>query len=128
MALYQQEYSSPPVRPVPTHVTPFDIDYENPTKGGIGAAVILLRRNSSGSHTHLRAEHLQQLLIEAYSEETYNDPPNPTWWVKLSEIIQSMWDTRSIPTELGCTMLVLITKGNTGTQGIGMLELVWKVL
>ena len=39
-----------------------------------------------------------------------------------------MWQTGSIPTELVWTVLVLITKGNRDTWGIGMLKVVWKVV
>ena len=38
-----------------------------------------------------------------------------------------MWDTGSIPTELGWNVLLFIPKGNADTQGIGLLEVVWKV-
>ena len=39
-----------------------------------------------------------------------------------------MWENGSIPTELGCTVLVMIPKGNTDTRGIGLLGVVWKVV
>ena len=35
---------------------------------------------------------------------------------------------RFIPTELGWNVLVLITKANADTWGIGLLEVVWKVV
>ena len=38
-----------------------------------------------------------------------------------------MWETVSIPTELVWTVLLLIPKGNTDNQGIGLIEVVWKV-
>ena len=46
----------------------------------------------------------------------------------LIDIVQNMWHTGDIPQELGWTLLVLITKGTTDTQGIGMLEILWKVV
>ena len=39
-----------------------------------------------------------------------------------------MWCTGEIPQELGWTGLGLITKGNTYTLGIGLLETLWKVV
>ena len=39
-----------------------------------------------------------------------------------------MWKTESILRELVWTVLVLIPKVNTDTKGIGMLEVVWKVV
>ena len=55
-------------------------------------------------------------------------PPNPTQWIKLVEIIQFMWETGSILTELVWTVLVLILKVNVHNWGIGLLEVVWKVV
>ena len=46
----------------------------------------------------------------------------------LVGIVQKMWQARDIPQELGWTVLVLIPKGTTYTQGIGILETLWKVV
>ena len=46
----------------------------------------------------------------------------------MVEITQFMWQHRDIQRELGWTILVLITKGNTDTKGIGLLESMWKVV
>ena len=81
-----------------------------------------MRRNTLGYHTHLLAEHLQQWLRESYLEETSNVHPNTTQWIKLVEIIKFMWETGSIPTELVWTVLVLISKVDVDTRGIGLLE------
>ena len=118
----------PPDRPVPTHATPFEIDDETTTKGESKEAVRRLRRNRSGGHTHLRAEHLQQCIREEYPSETSTAPLKPNRKIKLVEIIQFMWETRFIPTELGWNVLVLIPKVNADTRGIGLLEVVWKVV
>ena len=121
MDLYQQEYPFPPVRPVPTHVTPFDIDEETSTEGDIEAAVIWMGRNRAGRHTHIQEEHLQQCLREAYPEETSTVLPKRAWWVKLVDIIQFMWETGSILTKLGWNVLVLIPKVNADNWEIGIL-------
>ena len=83
--------------------------------------------NREGGHTHLWEEHLQQWLKEANPEKISIVPPNPTWCIKLLEIIQSMWETGSIPAELGWTLLVLIPKVNADTEGIELIEVVWKL-
>ena len=59
---------------------------------------------------------------------TSNAPPNPTLCLKHVEMIQFMSHIGSIPTELGCTVLVLIQKLKTDTWVIGLLEVVWKVV
>ena len=75
-----------------------------------------LSRNRSGGHIRLWEEHLKAWLREVYTEETYNVPPNPIQWIKLVKITQFMWHTGSIPTELGWTVMALITKVNTDTR------------
>ena len=46
----------------------------------------------------------------------------------LIDIVQHMCSTGDFPQELGWTVLVLIPKGTTHTQGIGLLEILWKVV
>ena len=46
----------------------------------------------------------------------------------MVDIVQHIWRTGEIPQELGWTILVLIKKGATKTQGIRMLETLWKVV
>ena len=46
----------------------------------------------------------------------------------LVEIVQHMWKKGNIPQELGWTISVLVSKGTTYTQGIGILEILWKVV
>ena len=48
--------------------------------------------------------------------------------MKLVDLIQFMLENGSIPTELGCNVLVLTPKGNVDTWGIGLLEFIWKVV
>ena len=81
------------------------------------ALVRRLRRNRVGVHTHLREEHLQAWIRDTYLVKTSTTslPPKPTLWLKLVELIHLMWDNSSIPKELGCTMLVIIPKGNVDT-------------
>ena len=43
-------------------------------------------------------------------------------------MLQYMWEAGSIPTELGCTILVLITKVRDNTRGIGLLEVIQKLV
>ena len=48
----------------------------------------------------------------------------PQWMVKLVKMIQFMWETGSIPMELGWTVLVLIPRGDVYNKGIRQLEVV----
>ena len=44
------------------------------------------------------------------------------------EILQFRYKHGSIPVELGCIILILIPKVNSYNQGIGILEVLWKVV
>ena len=43
-------------------------------------------------------------------------------------LVQHMWEYSTLPTELIWAILVLIPKGNTDKWGIGLLEVLWKVV
>ena len=43
-------------------------------------------------------------------------------------IVQHMWRAGNIPQELGWTVLIIIPKGSTYTQGISLMETPWKVV
>ena len=44
------------------------------------------------------------------------------------ELVQNMWESITLPTELICTILVLLPKANVDIRGIGMIEALCKVL
>ena len=48
--------------------------------------------------------------------------------MQIVDIVQYMWSIRDIPRELGWIILVFILKGNIYTQGIVLLDTLWKVL
>ena len=43
-------------------------------------------------------------------------------------LVQFMWENGTIPTYLGWKILRLIPKGNLDNQGIGLPEVLWKVM
>ena len=126
-ALYKWDDPSILDRHVPTPVIQFKIDYEKPIEGEIVAAVRRMRSNREGVNSHMQEEHLPTWLRETYPALTLTVPPKPNRWLKLLERIQLIWENGSIPTELGCNMLVLTPKGKTDTRGNRILEVVWKV-
>ena len=44
------------------------------------------------------------------------------------ELVQFMWEHGTIPSDLVWTIFILIHKGNVDNQGIGILEVLWKVM
>ena len=91
-------------------------------------AVRRLRLKRAGVHMHLRAEHFKTWLRKAYPKIEATAPPNPDKWMKLVELVQFVWEHRTIPEELGWKILILTPKGNTDIQVIGILEVFWKVM
>ena len=44
------------------------------------------------------------------------------------DLVQHMWESSTLLADPSWNILVLLTKGNTDTPGIGMLEVLWKVV
>ena len=44
------------------------------------------------------------------------------------KLVKHMWESSMFPTELSWTILVLLPKVQTDTSGIGLLEVLWKVV
>jgi hypothetical protein len=49
-------------------------------------------------------------------------------WRLFTQLVQAVWNHGSIPRQLLWIIIVLIPKGGGDYQGIGLLELIWKVL
>ena len=77
------------------------------------ATVYRLKCNNDGGHTHLR-KNLQRWLREAYLVRKLITP-NPARWEKLVELVQYMWESSMLMTELRWTILFLIPKVNVDT-------------
>ena len=92
------------------------------------AALLRLRPHRAGGHTHLRAEHFKYWRREAYPGEQLKTSLQRERWLCLVDIVQNMWRKGDTPQELRWLVLVLIPKGTTNTQGIGLLETLWKVV
>ena len=73
--LYQQEDQSPTERPVPTHISPFQINNGVLTEEEVVAAVRQLRVNSAAGHTHLQYKNFKMWLREVYPENEATGPP-----------------------------------------------------
>ena len=54
--------------------------------------------------------------------------PNSSLWEKLVTLVQHMWENSTLLTELTWTLLVLLPKVKANTEGIGLLEVLWKVV
>jgi hypothetical protein len=113
-----------PGDPVPVLVAPFDIADGIPTEGEIEAAVKRLQPGKAPGPTGMRSDDLKVWLLAAWREETLDG----TNWCLLAELIQEIFHSGVFPMELPWSTLVLIPKDSGGCWGIGLLEVVWKVI
>ena len=91
-ALYWREDPTSPGRPVPDHVTPFRINDDVSTEAEVESAVLHLRLNKVGGHTHLRAEKFKKCMREAYLAEGTSSPtPNSERYINLVDLTQYIW-------------------------------------
>ena len=54
--------------------------------------------------------------------------PDRSLWEQLVWLVQHVWASGTLPTQLPWAILVLLPKSDGGTRGIGLLEVIWKVV
>ena len=119
--LYSKD--SPP-ESLPILVAPFDIDDVVPGVSEIADAVRKLRNGKAPGPSKVRAEKLKEWLLEATREEN----PDRENWNRVVKLVQLCFKERQVPTQLSWSTVVLIPKGGGDYRGIGLLEIVWKVI
>ena len=112
--------------------TPFGIDNGPPLEGELRTAVSQLSHGRCGGASGIRAEHIKAWLHRAKKAE---DPENDTnhvgagkMWDEFVKLCSSVWMTGTIPQQMCWVVTVKIPKGGGEYWGIGLLELIWKVL
>jgi len=120
--LYQQV--APPGDPVPVLVSPFNINDEILTEDEIEAAVKGLQAGKALGPTGMRADDLKAWLFAAHRKEA----PDGTNWCRLVKLVQEIYRSGVLLTELPWSTLLLLPKDSGGFRGIGLLETVWKVV
>ena len=74
----------------------------------------------------MRAEQLKQWRAEAYPDR--DEEPNRTHWDPLVQLVQHVFLTGEIPQGMAHSVCVLLPKPDGGVRGLGLLEIVWKVV
>ena len=120
--LYTREV--PPGAPIPVLVEPFSVSDETPSDEEIREAVRRLRRGKAPGPSGLRTDHLKKWLADAEDE----DEPNSTLWDSLVALVQHVYETGELPSTIPWGIVVLLPKASGGYRGIGLLEVIWKVL
>ena len=120
-------------------IKPFEVEDKVPGEGEIDWAVKRLRNNRSGGASQMRAEHLKGWLAAAQRgekgettdkegggrEDTREGAEN---WVRVVELVQTAFRDRDLAEEATWQAVVLIPKGKKDYRGIGLVEVMWKVV
>ena len=124
VALYQQEPPGNLGPPVPVTVAPFHISDDVPQEGEIAEAVRGLRSGKAPGPSGLRADQVKAWLRLARQQEN----PDGRAWLHVVELVQHCYRTGEFPTETTWSTVVLLPKADGGVRGIGLLDIVWKIL
>jgi hypothetical protein len=77
----------------------------------------------------MKAEHLKGWLCGIKHEESENRVAGEgDCWRLFVRLMQAVWESGTIPTQMGWMMIVLLPKGGGNYCGIGLLDPMWKVV
>jgi hypothetical protein len=109
---------------IPVLVAPFRVDDNMPTEKEINREVGQINNGRSPGPTGMRPNDLKEWCEEARRDEN----PDTTKWDKVVALVQYIFETGRLPTQLTWCVLVAIPKPSGGFCGIGLLELMWKLI
>jgi len=112
---------------IPNVVPRRPVDDSVPQEAEIAAAVRRLRRNKAPGISKMTSNHLKAWMKQALEPEEGKQLQRQPWDT-LVQLIQHMWSTGQLPTELTWSIQVLLPKPNGGARCIGLLEVVWKLM
>ena len=134
-------YSRVPPRgySIPVEIKPFEVEDGVPYEGEIDWAVKRLHNNRAGGASRMRAEDLKEWLATARRGEkgetadkegrgregTREGAEN---WARVVELVQMAFKDGYLAEEATWQVVVLIPKGKKDYQGIGLVEVMWKVV
>ena len=114
-----------------------NIDDLVPTEDEVEAAVKKLRRNRAGGPSGIRAENIKGWLAAARrggaAEEkgktkTAAEEEGEELWAKVVELTQTAFREGKLAEEATWQAVVMIPNGKGEFRGIGLVEVVWKIL
>ena len=137
---------------VPISVQPFLVDDSVPTEDEIEWVVKRLRKNRSGGPSGMRAEHFKRWIattrtaekdreMAAIKEEAATTTERAKTgmsekqkgaesdnWTRFVDLVQSVFWEGKLAEEATWQAVVLIPKGKKDYRGIGLVEMMWKVV
>jgi len=111
------------------NVDPFDVPAAAPTDSELRAVVGKLRNGHAAGATGMKAEHLKEWLADMKREEAENRVEGiEDRWRAFVTLLQAVWESGTIPTQMTWMIIVLLPKGGGDYRGIGLLDPIWKVM
>ena len=127
--LYTQR--TPPGEPLPINITPVPIPDSAPTDSEVHNTAGELSNGWSGGASKMGAEHVKEWLQWIRKEEDPKQNSNQgagDSWRLLMKLVTDVWETGTIPQQLGWVIFVLIPKGGGNYCRIRLLEPIWKII
>ena len=127
----------PPGENIPVTIEPTHVDDLVPMEDEIEAAVKKLWRNRLGGPSRIRAEHVKGCLAAAKrggmveekgKAKTATEEEGEDLWGKVVELTQTAFRDGNLAEEATWQTVVLIPKGKGEFWGIGLVEVIWKLL
>ena len=100
-----------------------------PTDSELRVVVGKLRNGRAAGATGMKAEHLKEWLRDMKRKEA-EDGVEGIWdrWRTFVTLLQAVWESGDIPTQMTWMIVVLLPKGEGDYCGIGLLDLIWQVV
>ena len=138
VALYSQV--PPPGDSIPVEIEPFAMEDRVPGEGEIEWAVKRLPNNRARGGSRMRAEDLKGWLTAARRGEKKGETVEKEGggredrregaenWARVVELVQMAFRDGDLDEEATWQVVVLIPKGKKYYRGIGLVEVMWKVV
>jgi hypothetical protein len=113
----------PPGWLMPINVTPIPVPDGTPTDHEIREVVGKLRNGRAAGATGMQAEHLKEWLHGIKHEEVADGVEGAEdRWRLFVALMQATWKSGTMPTQMSCMVIVLLSKGGGDYRGIGLLD------
>jgi hypothetical protein len=123
---------APPGEPLLIIITPVSIPDGVPSYLEVQDTACNLSNGRSGGALMICTKHIKQWLQRIRREE---DPKQSKGnhgagnsWCLLMKLDTPVWETGTVPQQIGWIIVVLILKGSGDYHGISLLEPIWKII
>ncbi len=111
------------------NVTPTAVHDKPPTDQEIRGVAGQLRSGRAAGAMGMKAEHLKEWLRGIKHEESENGLAGEgDCWSLFVRLMQAIWESGTIPTQMSWIIIVLLPKGGGDYCGIGLLDPMWKAM